>query len=83
MKWRQATGILYDKKVPVRNRVTEVVRVVGGRSCTRTPALGLRRRRVRAAGWKKRGTVQMTNSTRGEQQTRVNSVADEQCACEQ
>jgi hypothetical protein len=68
MKWHQATGILYDKRVPVRNKVREVVRVVGGRSRTRTPALGCRRPRVRAAGWKRHG----------EQQTRVNSITDEQ-----
>jgi hypothetical protein len=36
-------------------RVTEVVRVVGLRFRTRTPALGCRRPRVRAAGWKRCG----------------------------
>jgi hypothetical protein len=35
----------------------EVVRVVGLRSRTRTPTLGRRRPRVRAAGWKGHGTT--------------------------
>jgi hypothetical protein len=37
--------------------------VVGLRSRIRTPTLGRRRPRVRAAGWKRRGTIHVMNST--------------------
>jgi hypothetical protein len=51
--------------------------VVGGRSCTRTPALGCHHPRVRAAGWKRCGTVHAMKITHGRTVSRTNSTLDE------
>jgi hypothetical protein len=54
--------------------------VVVGRSCTRTPTLGRHHPRVRAAGWKRCGTVHAMKITHGRTVTRMNNTSDEQCA---